>query len=243
VDNLKQLSPAARKIYTRYLNAVPEDQVLKLQNSFENASIEETEEILMSDYMTQHIVHLEKQKKQKQRHKNEEWKNIGDDIIQRQERRKVKPRPRDKNPEPSLRDIYSNMGIYYMTDTRLTSGARTCLSIMCGVLGKNKGGKTKVTSLAKLLGVTRRTVQRYLQELRDEGVIITRKTKNEIGMITGLFVIFNPLVFKMPKKLKTLAKQVVTAKTHHAKKIVKDRLEMTRINIINSFKGEYAGVT
>jgi predicted transcriptional regulator len=68
------------------------------------------------------------------------------------------------------------------------------LIILFGWCGNRPNKKVNVTSFATQLCITRRTAQRYLAELRDLGIIITTHAKTRIGMIEGIFVIFNPLV-------------------------------------------------
>ncbi len=120
---------------------------------------------------------------------------------------------------------FCNASTYYDRNSRLTMGARTCLRIITGFCGKKSSIQTTIGGLAEHIGVSYRTVQRYIKELRDEGAITTclRKSRHS-GMNIGLVVQLGKLVKNCFSGLNTaqkLLKTSVDRKVDTVKKIYK----------------------
>jgi len=158
------------------------------------------------------------------------------------QRKKKQARPRDKNPAPREFEQYSNMSTYFVRNTRLTMGARNCLTLINAFCGRNNHTQVTAQSLASELGVTRRTVQRYLQELRDNNAIRTIRAFNSIGMVIGIKIILCELVKsafskttfnKILEKARNQANEGMIPITD-AFNFAKNSAKMTHINI-NTF--------
>ena len=104
----------------------------------------------------------------------------------RREKRRAK-RPRDENPAPVATKLWAKaMSLQAATDIRLTMGARVALQAIRSLTARAK--RVSRNGLAVLLGVSSRTAQRYLAELRLRGYIRTRLIANRLGWVIAQLI-------------------------------------------------------
>jgi DNA-binding transcriptional ArsR family regulator len=228
INNFDFLSPAAQKIYTRYLNANLPKHRLQLEASFNRMSLEELESYLCEIDATQYIDKLYKQNYWALKQEKEKRQKI---------KRKIQPRPRDNNPEPREFIQYSNMSTYFTRNTRIADGDFRLLNLINAFCGKSISRHFNVESLAKHLGVTGRTIHRRLARLRETGAIITEKVRNpRTGMIACIKITLCHMVRKcLSNKTVNRAcnrvKQGMTNSSNSFKKISNELPKMSDINI------------
>ncbi len=104
--------------------------------------------------------------------------------------------PRKLRDKPNETKQYCpEMSSYFDDNQRLTMGARTCLRKILTFCGSDNEILTNISGLSEAIGVSYRTVQRYIRELKREGAILAFTRKNKItGMYCGLYVVLKKKV-------------------------------------------------
>lgn len=106
---------------------------------------------------------------------------------QRDGRRTPMPRRRSEALPPAQSRMWSKaMSLDAARDQRLSMGARTALAVIRALV--EAGEPIRRTGLAALLGVSARTAQRYISQLRQHGYITTRLVCKASGWVTGQLI-------------------------------------------------------
>jgi len=107
-------------------------------------------------------------------------------AAQQAEQRTTKPKRAEAAPPPDSRMFIPPMAADAARDTGLSMGARACLSLI-HALAQKREAISKV-GLAALLGVSVRTVQRYLAALTERGYITRHLVHSAAGWIVGQMI-------------------------------------------------------
>lgn len=117
----------------------------------------------------------------------------------------------------------------FIKNPRLTPMTRVMLTLISGFCGHSNTMETTIGVIAKHLGRCRRQVFRYLQEAQEEGYLIYSRTKDRIGLYTGIRIMLNFAAIRYtPRKTsksdpKTAEIQDVTLKSETNKKYILNR--------------------
>jgi hypothetical protein len=99
------------------------------------------------------------------------------------------PRARDARPAPALsRQHLRDMSTRPLRDQRLSNGAARLAGFLVALGGHWRWCEITRARLAGVFGVSRRTIARWLQELREHGYIATSHTLTARGATAGLLV-------------------------------------------------------
>jgi len=111
------------------------------------------------------------------------------------------PLPRSKRPHPIQGSQYSReMSTEAARSQRLTPNAKALLQIIYAYSGKRGWWSVTKTFLALSMGVSSKSVQRYLSQLVEEGFLLSDIEQVEkTGMVKGLFIRLTEKVFPRHK--------------------------------------------
>ncbi len=99
------------------------------------------------------------------------------------------PRARDVRSAPKLsRQYLRDMSTRPLRDQRLSNGAARLAGFLVALGGRWRSCETTRARLAGVFGVCRRTIARWLQELREHGYIATSHIMTARGATAGLLV-------------------------------------------------------
>ncbi|OAN50520.1 hypothetical protein A6A04_18175 [Paramagnetospirillum marisnigri] len=130
-------------------------------------------------------------------------------------------RARDTNPAPPETKLWSKpMSLQAATDTRLTMGARLALQAIRSLTARSK--RVSRNGLAVLLGVSPRTIQRYIHLLKYRGYIQTRLITNRDGWVIGQIIEITEKVLPphhRPRRSETMADGLARCVSHHEKTV------------------------
>ena len=119
----------------------------------------------------------------------------------------------------------------FMKDARLMPGTRCMLAMLAGWAGQGAPLELTESTIAKHIGRSVRQVYRYLQDAVREGYLRYYRTKNRMGMITGIKVWLTFDLIRSVKPKSTAKNPEIRRKqgrTHRA--------EINKTNIYNSKK-------
>ena len=114
----------------------------------------------------------------------------------------------------------------FIKNHRLSPMVRIMLTLLSGWGGQGGSLETTIGIIAKHLGRCRRQVFRYLQEAHEEGYLFYCRTKDRIGLYTGIRIMLNFAAIRYtPRKtsksnLKTAENQDVTYKSETNRKYI-----------------------
>ncbi len=122
----------------------------------------------------------------------------------------------------------------FIKNPRLMPMTRIMLTLLVGWAGQGGSIKTTVGIIAKHLGRSRRQVFRYLKDAVEEGYLTYSRTKDRIGLYTGISVWLN---FPAIRFTKFKAKTKKPADKHR-KPAVTYTSDTNHKNILNTKKGD-----
>jgi len=111
----------------------------------------------------------------------------------------LKPKPRPSN------QYAGHMATTAARDRRLTPQAKALLQILRARCGTGDRTATNKTTLADILGVSRRSIQRYVRELKLFGYIDTQVRRGATGLYVGLAIVITEKVLPCFRKAPWLA--------------------------------------
>ena len=114
----------------------------------------------------------------------------------------------------------------FIQNPRLSPMVRIMLTLLSGWSGQGSPLETTIGIIAKALGRCRRQVSRYLQEAQSEGYIYYSRTKDRMGLYTGIRIMLNVAAIRYTPRQKpgstpkTAENQDVTYKSETNKKYI-----------------------
>ena len=114
----------------------------------------------------------------------------------------------------------------FIKNPRLTPMTRVMLTLISGFCGHSNTIETTIGVIAKHLGRCRRQVFRYLREAQSEGYLYYSRTKDRMGLYTGIRIMLNVAAIRYTPRQKpgstpkTAENQDVTYKSETNKKYI-----------------------